>query len=823
MLPRSPLVSPFLASLALMAAITGGPIVAADEPLPAASEEAYAETIRPTLEKFCGDCHAPEVDDHVLFLHATNVEGMGAGRSVWRSAVEQLRNRTMPPADETQPSEQERLLLADWIERTLEATACDCGEAAAPVTARRLNRREYRNTILDLTGVDFPVEELFPVDGSGGEGFDNNGETLFLGELLMERFVEAAGRIVDAAIVSNPRTIKFGPQDLLAADDAKEASDGAKDEEQNDRPRRLAPKQEVAAFAPSYGDRDYEMALRLRAPEGATKAVLKIDGIAAERFELSDDDREKTVEREALLRLPRGDHYLTIRCEGEQPLEVVSLELREREVEATDERKARHRRLLGLEALKPVENPREEARRIVRDFGRRAFRRPLEEHEFETYVALFDQTLEAGAPFEEAIKLPLKAMLMSPHFLFRLEAAPDSEESQPIGDYELATRLSYFLWSSMPDDRLLQLAGEGKLQEDATLAKEVERMLDDPRAERFADDFVGQWLGTSEVGARVTPSVDDFREDFTMELLDDMRAEPTRMFAMLLEENGSVLDLILGNWTVANDRLARHYGLMKDDTERAREGKSKKDSGKAGEFRKIVFEDGRRGGTLGMAAVHLATSYPNRTSPVLRGGWILETLLGVRVPSPPPDIPELKVDKKKKKSVREALAVHRENKTCAACHDLIDPLGFSLDHYDVLGRWRDEEGEAKIDASASLPSGESFEGLAGLKEVLSERRDPYVRHLTRKVLGYALGRSLEDGDDCTVQRISQKLAKDDYRVRTLIRETALSAPFRRVQAPANLTDVEPHVASETSASETKAAEATGSAEPAPEPAQEETP
>jgi hypothetical protein len=311
----------------------------------------------------------------------------------------------------------------------------------------------------------------------------------------------------------------------------------------------------------------------------------------------------------------------------------------------------------------------------------------------------------------------------------------------------------------------------------------------------------------------VTPSVDDFREDFTMELLDDMRAEPVRMFAMLLKENGSVLDLVLGDWTVANDRLARHYGLIEDDTKRAEEGKSKKDPGKAGEFRKIVFDDGRRGGTLGMAAVHLATSYPNRTSPVLRGGWILETLLGVRVPAPPPDIPELKVDKKKKKSVREALAVHRESKTCAACHDLIDPLGFSLDHYDVLGRWRDEEGDAKIDASASLPSGESFEGLAGLKQVLSERRDPYVRHLTRKVLGYALGRSLEDGDDCTVQRISQKLATDDYRVRSLVREVALSAPFRRVQAPANLTDVDAPAPLET----------TGSPEPAPEPAQEETP
>lgn len=799
----------FVISAALMAAVVGGRSVSADEPLAAASEEAYAETIRPTLEKFCGECHAPEVDDHVLFLHATNVDGMGAGRSVWRSAVEQLRNRTMPPGDDPQPSEEERLLLADWIERTLEATACDCGEAAAPVTARRLNRREYRNTILDLTGVDFPVEEVFPVDGSGGEGFDNNGETLFLGELLLERFVEAAGRIVDDAVISNPRTMKFEQEDFLSSDGEEEESD----KEATDRPRRLAPKQEIAVFAPSYGDRDYDVELKLRAPEGATKAVLKIDGIAAERFELSDDDREKSVEREAVIRLPRGDHYLSIRCEGEQPLEVVSLELREREVEATDERKERHRRLLGLEALKPVERPREEARRIIREFGRRAFRRPLEEQEFETYVALFDQTLEAGAPFEEAIKLPLKAMLVSPHFLFRLETAPESEAAQPIGDYELATRLSYFLWSSTPDDRLLELAGENKLQEDATLAREVERMLDDPKAERFADDFVGQWLGTSEVGARVTPSVDLFREDFTMELLDDMRAEPTRMFATLLEENGSVLDLILGNWTVANDRLARHYGLMKDDTKPVEKGKSKKDPGTAGEFRKIVFEDGRRGGTLGMAAVHLATSYPNRTSPVLRGGWILETLLGVRVPSPPPDIPELKVDKKKKKSVREVLAAHRENKTCAACHDLIDPLGFSLDHYDVLGRWRDEEGEAKIDASASMPSGETFEGLAGLKQILSERRDPYVRHLTRKVLGYALGRSLEDGDDCTVQRISQKLSDDDYRVRTLIREVALSAPFRRVQAPANLTEVDSPVTAETNA-----AEAIGSAEPAPEPA-----
>ncbi|MCA9055781.1 MAG: DUF1592 domain-containing protein, partial [Planctomycetaceae bacterium] len=353
--------------------------------------------------------------------------------------------------------------------------------------------------------------------------------------------------------------------------------------------------------------------------------------------------------------------------------------------------------------------------------------------------------------------------------------------------HELATRLSYFLWSTMPDAELDRLADQGRLNAPEELQRQVDRMLDDPRAVAFCDQFVGQWLGTHEVGARVAPSTDTFKGEFTSELLLDLHDEPVYFFQRLLAVDGSLLELLDCDYAIVNKRLAEHYALDGDGKPAKPMDDSWSPAAKrkdGGPFQLVSLPDDRRGGVLGMGAVHMLTSYPDRTSPVLRGGWVLETLLGVHVPSPPPDVPQLKRSKKEKKSLREQLSQHRENPTCAACHNLMDPLGFALENFDVLGRWREVDGEATIDASAKLPSGEEFTGPAGLRHVLLARKRDFTRQVSRKLLGYALGRSLEDADDCTIERLTDTVEDRNYRVRTLIHAIVQSTPFRHRQARA---------------------------------------
>ena len=333
------------------------------------------------------------------------------------------------------------------------------------------------------------------------------------------------------------------------------------------------------------------------------------------------------------------------------------------------------------------------------------------------------------------------------------------------------------------------LADQGKLSDEKLLRAEINRMLDDPKSAAFAQQFVGQWLGTAEVGARVAPDTQVFKGQFTSELLLDMQEEPVYFFRHLLRENRSLLELLDSDYLVVNDRLARHYKIVA-----AKPGEKNRlpsnpwvpdpKRGSGGPFKVVKNPNSKRGGVLGMGAVHMLTSYPNRTSAVLRGGWVLETLLGVRVPNPPPDIPELKIKKGKGKTSREQLAIHRDTQTCAACHNLMDPLGFALDSFDVLSRWREEEFGKPIDLSAKLPSGEVFEGPEGLRKTLLTRKDDFTRHLTRKMLGYSLGRSLSDADDCTIELITSHVIEHDYATRELVTQIVLSKPFRyRIAAP----------------------------------------
>jgi hypothetical protein len=728
-------------------------------PARAASPATVAEfdsEIRPLLAYYCADCHKKGKD--VPFLAARTLAEIEPYRGTWRSVVSQLRNRTMPPIEEEQPSEQERIRVATWLDQALRETARDLPEFAGAVTARRLNRLEYDNTIRDLFGLELNFSETFPTDGGGGEGFDNNGETLFLPAILMERYLEAAQQILNHAIITPPFERRFLPGEFVSAEGIPLSAGILKES--------------TEAFV-SIGilvAGDYAVRVAAEAVgETPVSMILKVDGIAAHRFEAPPGAPWPEA---TLLHLPRGVHTLSLLANG-GATRLSQLELIDKAPPPSAAKRAAHARIFGddFTAGRTVATPanrRAEAARLLGAFTRRAYRRPVAADELERIMALYDRSAARAEPFEESVKLALKAVLVSPHFLFRVENEPSTPGVHRVSPHELASRLSYFLWASMPDDELARLADTGRLAEPTVLEAQAKRLLADERARSFIEDFTGQWLGTREVGASVAFTRSTFKGVYTSDLADDLRAEPVQLMQHIVMGNRSLIELISADYAFLTQRIAQHYGIE------GVEGR---------EFRRVSITDGRRGGVMGLGAVHMITAHPDRTSPVLRGAWVLETLLGTPVPPPPPDIPPLTVVAKQNKnaSVREQLSTHRESESCRACHDVIDPIGFGLENYDLLGRWRDTENGKPIDASATMPSGETFNGPGELKQVLLERKGEFARHITTKMLGYALGRSLEDRDDGTIENIVAELERADYRSRALIRAIVLSTPFRHRQ------------------------------------------
>lgn len=416
----------------------------------------------------------------------------------------------------------------------------------------------------------------------------------------------------------------------------------------------------------------------------------------------------------------------------------------------------------GLELL-PA---RAAAREIVASFARRAFRRPVDPDEVDRLLTLFDRVWARGEGYLPAVRLALQGVLISPHFLFLAEPEPPGGGIHALGAVPLASKLSYFLWSSMPDERLLELAESGALIEADVYRAEIHRMLADPRSRALGERFALQWLDVDRLGHEIRPDPTRYPE-FTDALAESMRGEVVAFVHHLFRENRSLLELIDSDYTLADERLARLYGLPEVVGD---------------EMRPVTLQGRERGGILGMAAIHALTSYPLRTSPVLRGRWVLESLLGDKVPPPPPDVPALEepdeAGSTEAVSIRQQLEVHRVKAECAACHDKMDPLGFGLENFDVLGRWRDTDRGQPVDARGTLPSGEEYDGPAGLREVLMARKDAILRHLARKLTGFAYGRDLNRFDQCVVDRAMDALAANEYRAATLVEAIAFSYPFR---------------------------------------------
>jgi hypothetical protein len=730
----------------------------------AADPGAFTHSVRPVLAQHCGTCHTAK--SRVNFLKAESAAEIQAQRGMWRNVATQIRNRTMPPAP-AKITEVERLDVARWIEDRLRETACDAGNYAGPALVKRLNRREYRNTIRELLGIDYAVNEVFPADGTGGEGFDTNGETLYIPPMLMERYLEAAQQVLDRVILTPAlnRTIN---------------AKAMRPDYTGTTPLRVVlPGEEITIPMTVYADGDYDMrVLQERSTQHPLTYTVTVDGKPAGTGTIARYESKGPNGATRVVRVSKGSHVFGVRA-NEHPLEIYSLTLNQRLTDVSAEKRAAHYRLFQMEPGETPLNPRASARRLVAGFMRRSFRRPVTDAEVERIMTLYDRAAVRDDPYEERIKLALKGVLVSPAFLLRVEQPSAKPGIQPLSDHELATRLSYFLWSTMPDAELSSLADAGRLRDSQVLAAQVDRMLDDPRARVFANSFVGQWLGTKDLGGRVAPTINDVADFYTPEIAADLREEPVMLMQHMIGENRSLLDLLTANYTYLTERLVRFYQVENQFPEL-----------KGNVFQKVTWPDDRRAGVLGMGAVLAMTSSFKQTSPVLRGAWVLDTLFGTPVPPPPPDIPPLDTAaaRKEKVTVRQKLMKHREDQTCATCHNLMDPIGFGLENFDWMGRWRAEDNGKPIDAAGELPGGDRFDGPVALRATLMKRQDEFLRHLTAKVMGYGLGRALQDADHCTVQKLVDAVAKDGYRTRTLLREIVLSVPFRNTQADARLVE-----------------------------------
>jgi mono/diheme cytochrome c family protein len=722
-----------------------------------AADPEFEAQARPVLAAYCIGCHGPKKQKAKVDLSIAKGEAdLALAQDLWLAALQQLKTRAMPPEEEKQPSDAERAGLVAWIEGALDRIDARAPRDPGRVTVRRLNRAEYNNSVRDLVGIDLRPADDFPADDVS-EGFDTLGDVLALPPLLFEKYVDAAERILDRALVAE------GPVEILerrieAETLSKEAADGAVE---------LSFDRELQTTLKVSAAGRYEVRVRgrqERSPDG--KAIL---AVTADGQDLALVDVREEGVFAASIPLQAGEHRLAFRhtppkaYAKEEKVPDTRLRLDWIEI-AGSEQALSHRRIFGSDT---------EARPIVTRFASRAFRRPLEAGEAERLLKPFEAGMKEGRGFVRSVRRALWAVLVSPHFLFRVErdsADRDAAGHVRLSDLELASRLSYFLWSTMPDATLLELASKGRLRDPETLRAQARRMLADPRARALTDNFAMQWLGLRRF-EQAQPDRDLFR-GFNENLRRAMVDEAWHFFAGLVREDRSLVELIDADYTWLNETLARHYGV-------------KDVKGEA--MRRVPLADRTRGGVITMAAILTLTSYPTRTSAVKRGKWILDEILGAPPAPPPPNVPELDEATKsrpdaKELTLRQRLEVHRADPACHGCHKRMDVLGLGLENFDAIGRWREKEGSRRIDASGTLPTGESFASPAELKGILTASRDDFSRALAEKLFVYALGRPLERSDRRELKAAVEELRRNGYRISALVEAVTTSYPFRHRRA-----------------------------------------
>jgi hypothetical protein len=726
----------------------------------AAETRSFATVVQPFVRKNCSGCHNASLMSGGLDLMSRQAADFaGKDRDLWEKVARRVEAGEMPPKPMPRPKEADIQAFESFIHAEFDRADRNMRPDPGRVTARRLNRYEYNNTIRDLLGVDFKPANDFPADDSG-YGFDNIGDVLSLSPTLMEKYLAAAEQIAKKAIAADPPP--------------KPTVERLKAELNSPHPQDFESKRNIGY----QGDYDIRVQVAGQSTRGAShilKLAVKVDGEEHGAFEV-DTAPDKKRGFDIRLPLTRGEHSfeaaLTSAEEGFTiPFRIDHIELRGPFNPIPPPPPESHKRIFICGHANGQHNP-ECARTIMRDLVRRAFRRSVTDADFEPYLKFIAMAQTHGDSFEQGVRVALEAVLVSPEFLFRIEHDPDSggpAAAHRINDFELATRLSYFLWSSMPDEELFRLAEQSKLHTPAVLEAEVRRMLRDPKAFALVENFGGQWLELRNLDS-IQPDPDKF-PTFDNELRAAMKRETQLFFQSIIREDRSILDFIDGKYTYLNERLAKHYGI----------------AGVTGpEFRRVELTGNQRSGVLTQASVLTVSSYAARTSPVLRGKFILENFLNSPPPPPPPDVPNL--DESKigvAGSVRQQFEAHRANPVCASCHMRMDPLGFALENYDAIGRWRTHEGKFPIDASGVMPDGRKFDGAAGMKQVLLGDRDQFARALTEKLLTYGLGRGLERYDRPAVQSICRRLQAKNYRFSALVLGIVESLPFQMRRGDAN--------------------------------------
>jgi len=735
--------------------------------------------VRPLLEEYCFDCHNPDKKKGDINLEDVTADPKPLShRAVWEKVADAVENGDMPPEKKPQLTEDQRRIILSFLDNQF-AGDCKTNRNPGHVTIRRLNRSEYRNSIRDLLYVDYWPED-FPND-EVGYGFDNIGDVLSLSPLLMEKFIAAAEEVSKKAIIvdAKPHVRRFKGDSFICKNEDLVRPLG-------DDTQGFYREGEASRDIDFPGSGDYVLRIRAygdQAGPEAPKLSVRIDGqelqvISVPAFPDSPQSYDVKLHAEkgghrvslAYLNNYKDENNPDPKLRGDRNVFVKYVEL----TGTADASKLpeSHKRLITK-----MPQPGEEhavAREILQPFLKRAYRRPVSDTEVERVVRFVDLAIEQKGTFLEGMQVAVQAVLCSPEFLFRWEL--DTREVKPgelrtLTDYQVASRLSYFLWSSMPDEELFALADKGELCQDGNLEKQTLRMMRDWRAREFVNNFADQWLQIRNIW-EVAPDPAAF-PNWNDELKGLMKEEAERFFEAIMKDDRSVLDLLDARFTFLNEKLARFYGI---------------DGVEGNDFRRVELPaNSPRGGVLTLGGVLLATSTPNRTSPVIRGKWILEQILGTPPPAPPPNVPPLAEQNavNQSASLRQRLQQHMSKVECAACHKRMDPLGFALENFDATGAWRDKDGKFPVDASGKLPNGKEFNGPQTLREVLRSGRNFKVT-LAEKMMTYALGRGVESYDRCAVDAVVAKMTENGDKFSALVTGIVTSEPFLKRKEPETL-------------------------------------
>jgi len=744
----------------LLSLAGSGAIGSAQQP---SASPTFDHDVRPIVDDVCSRCHNEKKANAGLnlgaFLDPATIE---TKRDTWELIVDKLKAGDMPPADEEPLSAHERSAMVSALESAFVRADRDLKPDPGHVPAHRLTRVEYANTIRDLLGVDFAVTNEFPPDDTG-YGFDNIGDVLTVSPALMQRYLSAAERIAARAVGGGPLP---SPGVFTRRSRVRKVGDG------------VLELTDVLEY-----DADYAIRVGVAGHRGETDPpvtmAISVDGTTVKTIavpvQLNAVNKQGGATQRAVFEtrafLPGNAHTFRAAFVNDEALASIPPKSRG---DASQNIFPEFIEIAG--PFKPAEHHVVKKKALVCDhaigstcvhrilatLAHRAYRRPVTAADLAPLSRIYAKAAAEGYTPSESLQFAIAAMLVSPNFLFRVEKDPPAGAIARVSDVELASRLSYFLWSSLPDDELLRLAESNRLHEPAVLHAQVTRMLGDARSDALADSFAAQWLGTRTLDG-VTRDQSKFPE-WNAELRDAMKTETRLFFEAVLRDNRPISDFIDGKYTFLNERLAKHYGIA---------------SVSGPDFRRVELTTDQRGGVFTQASVLTVSSYPTRTSVVLRGKYLLETALNAPPPPPPGDVPPL--DEKPigvAVSHRSQLEAHRTNPICASCHNKMDPLGFGLENYDAVGRWRTTDGTIPIDATGTFPGGKTFSTPAELKALLRTRMPQFTRGFAERMLTYALGRGVEPYDRLVVRDLVAETAADDYQIQALVQAIVASVPFQ---------------------------------------------